>query len=71
MNVLFHGRLRDLCFFDETWHESASFIGKMIFKKLMFYFLLFDQAEEVEAVLANAKQILNQFLRKSRILSRY
>jgi hypothetical protein len=28
----------------------------------------FLQADEVEAVLANTKQILNQFLRKSRIL---
>lgn len=28
-----------------------------------------NQAEEVQAVLANTKQILNQFLRKSRILS--
>ena len=29
---------------------------------------IFIQADEVEAVLANTKQILNQFLRKSRIL---
>ena len=32
-----------------------------------FIFIYF-QAAEVEAVLANTKQILNQFLRKSRIL---
>lgn len=31
-------------------------------------FSLIVQAEEVEAVLANTKQILNQFLHKSRIL---
>lgn len=37
--------------------------GLTLFVK--FYFL---QADEVEAVLANTKQILNQFLQKSRIL---
>jgi hypothetical protein len=33
-------------------------------------FVPYIQADEVEAVLANTKQILNQFLRKSRILSK-
>lgn len=33
-----------------------------------YYFFWYIQAEEVEAVLANTKQILNQLLRKSRIL---
>jgi hypothetical protein len=35
------------------------------------HYLKLSKADEVEAVLANTKQILNQFLRKSRILSEH
>lgn len=41
--------------------------GYRAYSVSIFMFFLV-QAEEVEAVLANTKQILNQFLQKSRIL---
>ena len=53
-SLLHYAKKKNFCAWLNTAHSSLSPI--------------FIQADEVEAVLANTKQILNQFLRKSRIL---
>ena len=57
--------------FSILWIELFQIENEWVKIWHLFCFIFYVQADEVEAVLANTKQVLNQFLRKSSILFIY